>query len=129
MSTVISTPWSYEPPGHHRITALATAAVTERHFVSISGNRDVGGNLAVAPSAVGDRPFGVAGYSAAAGQLVLVARGGVAKVIAAGAIAAGAAVQVGTGGAASTAAGTNPVVGVAVTGAADGGIAEIALYS
>ncbi|BCZ24853.1 capsid cement protein [Mycobacterium senriense] len=128
MSTTITAPWSYEPPSHHRITAQATANVTERHFVSISGNRAVGGNLAVAPSAAGDRPFGVAAYSAPAGQLVLVARGGVVKVIAAGAIAAGAAVQVGTGGAVSTASGTNPVVGVAVNGAADGGIAEIALY-
>ncbi len=50
----------------------------------------------------------------------------VVKVIAAGAIAAGAEVQVGAGGTASPAAGM--AVGYAITGAADGTVAEIALY-
>lgn len=49
------------------------------------------------------------------------------RVAAAGAVAAGADVQVGAGGAASTAT-TGVVVGFAVTGAADGAIAEIAFY-
>jgi hypothetical protein len=128
MPTTITAPWSYEPPNDHRITAQATGNVVERKFVSISGNRVAGGNLAVAQSAAGDRPFGVAAYAVAAGQLVLVARGGMVKVIAAGAIVAGAAVQVGTGGAVSTAS-SGAVVGVAVNGAADGGTAEIALYA
>jgi hypothetical protein len=125
MSTVLTSPWSYEPG--HRITAQATTAVVERCFVSISGNRTAGGNLAVGPAAAGSRPLGVAAYNAAAGQLVLVARGGVVKVLAAGAIVAGAVVAVGAGGAASTA-GAALVVGLCVNGAADGGIAEIALY-
>jgi hypothetical protein len=126
MSTTLTSPYSYEPG--QRITAEATAAVTERLFVAVSGNRTTGGNIAVAPAAAGARAFGVAAYSAAAGQLVLVARGGVVKVTAAGAIAAGAAVQVGTGGAASTA-GSGTVVGLAVNGAADGGIAEVAFIA
>lgn len=126
MSTTLTSPWAYEPG--QRITAEASAAVTERYFVSISGNRGAGGNLTVGPAAAGARAFGVAAYSAGTGQLVLVARGGVVKVIAAGAIAAGAAVQVGAGGAASTA-GSGTVVGLAVNGAADGGIAEVALYA
>jgi len=126
MSTTIANPYSYSPGAN--ITAEATAPVTGRRFVKISGNRTAGGNLAVAPAAAGDRAFGVAAHDTAAGQLVHVARGGVVKVIAAGAIAAGAAVQVGAGGAVSTAA-AGVVVGVAVTGAADGAVAEIAFYA
>ncbi len=54
-----------------------------------------------------------------------VVRGGVVKVTAGGAIAAGALVQSSADGMAITA-GAGAVVGIAVTGVADGGIAEIA---
>jgi len=123
MSTTITSPFIYAPG--ENITAEATGTVAVRKFVKISGSRTGAGNLAVTAAAAGDRAFGVAANDATAGQLVRVARGGVVKVIAAGAIAAGAAVQVGTGGAVSTAA-AGVVVGFAVTGAADGAIAEIA---
>jgi uncharacterized protein DUF2190 len=126
MSTTITSAYSYSPGAN--IAAEATAAVTARRFVKISGNRTAAGNLAVAPAAAGDRAFGVAANDAATGQLVHVARGGVVKVIAAGVIAAGASVQVGAGGAVSTAA-AGVVVGLAVTGAADGAVAEIAFYA
>lgn len=126
MSTTITNPWSYSPA--QAITGESTGAITARKFVKPSGNRTSGGNLAVAQAAAGDRPLGVSADEAtAAGQLVRVARGGVAKVVAAGAIAAGVAVQVGAGGAASVAS-TGVVVGLAVNGAADGGIVEVALY-
>ena len=126
MSTTITNPYSYSPGAN--ITAEATAPVTARRFVKISGNRTAAGNLAVAPAAAGDRAFGVAADDAGAGQLVHVARGGVVRVVAAGAVAAGASVQVGAGGAVSTAA-AGVVVGFAVTGAADGAVAEIAFYA
>jgi len=126
MSTTTTNPYSYSPGAN--ITAEATAAVTGRRFVKITGNRTAAGNLAVAPAAAGDRAFGVAADDAPAGQLVRVARGGVVRVVAAGAIAAGASVQVGAGGAVSTAA-AGVVVGFAVTGAADGAVAEIAFYA
>ena len=126
MSTTIGNPYTYSPGAN--ITAEATAPVTARRFVKISGNRTAAGSLAVSPAAAGDRAFGVAAEDAATGQLVRVARGGVVKVIAAGAIAAGASVQVGAGGAAATAA-AGVVVGFAVTGAADGAVAEIAFYA
>ncbi|WP_348733475.1 capsid cement protein [uncultured Mycolicibacterium sp.] len=126
MSTTITNPYSYSPGAN--ITAEATADVTARRFVAISGSRTAAGNLAVAPAADGDRAFGVAADDASAGQLVHVARGGVVRVVAAGAIPAGADVQVGADGAASTAA-AGVVVGFAVTGAADGAVAEVAFYA
>jgi hypothetical protein len=125
MSTTITNPWSYSPA--QSITGESTGVIAARRFVKPSGNRTANGNLAVAQAAAGDRPLGVAADDATdAGQLVRIARGGVAKVVAAGAIAAGAAVQVGTGGAASTAA-AGVIVGLAASGAADGGIVEVAL--
>lgn len=126
MSTTIPNVYSYAPGAN--ITGEATAAVTARTFVQISGNRTADGNLAVAPAAVGARALGVAAWSAAIGQLVRVARGGVVRVTAAGAITAGAAVQVGAGGAASTAT-SGVIVGFAINGAADGALAEIAFYA
>ncbi len=111
MSSTITSPWSYEPFSSHRITAQATAAVTERTFVAISAARTPGNSLSVGPAAAGARPFGVAAYSVAAGALLLVARGGVVKVLAgAAAINPGDPIAVGAGGTAVTATGTAPVV-------------------
>lgn len=123
MSTIITQPFSYSPG--EAITAEATAPVTTRRVVKISGNRTIGGNLAVAPGSVGGIALGVAANDAAAGQLVRVARGGVVRVIAEAVIAAGAAVQVGAAAGVVTAT-TGTVVGHAVTGAAAGAVAEIA---
>lgn len=115
-------------PGDDLTAEVITAPVVANKFVKVAGNRTAGGNLAVTVATAGDRALGVAANSAAVGRLVHVARGGVVRVTAAGVIAAGAAVQVGTGGAASTA-DAGVVVGLAVTGAADGALAEIALYA
>jgi hypothetical protein len=126
MSTTITNPWTYSPA--QSITGESTGVIAARKFVKPSGNRTANGGLAVAQAAAGDRPLGVAADDAtAAGQLVRIARGGVAKVVAAGAISAGDAVGVGAGGAASTA-GAGVVVGLAVSGAVDGGLVEVALY-
>lgn len=125
MSTILTTPFVYEPG--RDIPAVATAPVTQRNFVAISGDRDPGtGNVSVAPAAAGSRPIGVAAWNAAAGQLVRVARGGVLKVVAGGAITAGDPIAVGAGGTAVTATGTAVVVGQAIASALNGAIAQVA---
>jgi Uncharacterized conserved protein (DUF2190) len=128
VSTTIANPSVYDPGAD--ITAEATAAVTSRRFLAVSGNRTAGGNISVAPAAAGVRTCGVAGNDAAVGELVRVVRGNsrVVRVTASGAIAAGAEVQVAAdaGKAATKAAGV--AVGYAITGAADATDAEISLY-
>ncbi len=126
MSRPITSVRVYEP-GRDVTAAVVTAPVTACRFVKIGGDRTAGGNIAVTPAAAGDRPFGVAADNGAVGALVRVARGGIVHVIAAGAITAGDPVKVGTGGGATTAA-SGIVVGLAVTGAADGTLAQVALY-
>lgn len=123
MSTVITQPWSFAPG--EAITGEATAPVTARRVVAVSGNRTGNGNVAVAPGAAGAIALGVAANDSAAGQLVRVARGGVVRVIAEAAIVAGAAVQVGAAAGVVTAT-SGVVVGHAITGAAAGAVAEIA---
>lgn len=108
------------------ITGVATAAVTARTFVKVSGDRS-GGNIAVAPATAAGRIFGVAATDAAQGGLVAVARDGVVKVTTAAAITAFAEVEVGSGGKAK-ALDEGTAVGYAITGAASGADAEIALY-
>jgi Uncharacterized conserved protein (DUF2190) len=127
MSTTITQPSVYDPGKD--ITAQATAAVTARRFLAISGDRAASGNISVAPAATGVRACGVAGNSAPIGGLVRVVRGNsrVVKVTATGAIAAGAEVQVGANGTAATKS-TGVAVGYAITGAADATDAEISLY-
>lgn len=124
MSTSIPNPRVYAPGGD--VTAQATAAITARRFVAISGNRTADGNLAVAHAAAGARTFGVAKHDANNGELVGVARDGVVKVTAGAAIAAGADVEVGTAGRVITAT-SGKVVGYAVTAATNNSDAEIAL--
>lgn len=127
MSTTIANPSVYDPGA--TITAQATAAVTAKRFLAISGNRTASGNISVAPAAPVGRTCGVAGNDAAVGELVRVVRGGgrVVRVTASGAIAAGAEVQVGANGTATTKA-AGVAVGYAITGAADAADAEISLY-
>jgi Uncharacterized conserved protein (DUF2190) len=127
MSTTLTTPYVYEPG--REITGAATATVTERQFVAVSGNRSAGGNVSVAPAAAGARALGAACWNASSGQLVRIARGGVLKVIAGGAITAGDPIAVGAGGTAVTATGTAVVVGHAINGAANGAVAEVAFYA
>ncbi len=124
MSTTLTAPYVYSPG--QDITGMATAASTTLTAVAISGDRSAGtGNVSVAPAAAGSRAFGVAAWDAAAGVLVRVARGGVVKVRAGGAITAGDAIQVGAGGTAVTAT-TGIVVGQAIASAPNGGIAQVA---
>lgn len=125
MSTTLTNVRIYEPG--RDLTAQASAAVTGKRFVAVSGNRTANGNVAVAHAAAAGRVFGVAAHDAAQNQLVRVARGGVVRVTAAGAIAAFAEVQVGAGGTA-TALAAGVAVGFALTAVADGADAEIALY-
>lgn len=127
MSTTIANPSVYDPGA--TITAQATAAVTAKRFLTISGNRTAGGNISVAPAAAAGRTCGVAGNDAAVGELVRVVRGGgrVVRVTASGAIAAGAEVQVGANGTAATLA-AGVAVGYAITDAPDATDAEISLY-
>lgn len=110
------------------ITGRATAAVTGKRFVKITGNRS-GGNVAVAPCAEGDRSCGVAKYDAPQGEIVGLARGKdrVVRVTAGANIAAGQEVQAGAGGVAIPAA-AGAKLGYAFTAAANGADAEISLY-
>jgi hypothetical protein len=116
----------YEPG--RDITGRASAAVTGKRFLKISGNRS-SGNIAVAPADAAGRVCGVAKYDAASGEIVGVARGNsrVTHVTADGAIAAFAEVEVGTTGKAKTKT-AGIAVGYALTAAADGADAEISLY-
>ena len=114
-------------PGHD-ITGRASAGVTGKRFLAISGNRS-GGNIAVAHATAAGRICGVAKYDAASGDIVGIARGNarVVPVTAVGAIAAFAEVEVGANGRAATRT-SGVAVGYALTAAADGADAEISLY-
>ncbi len=125
MSTPLTNPRIYAPGAD--VTARASAAVTGRRFVAISGNR-ASGNVSVAHATAAGRKFGVAKHDAAVGALVGVARDGVVWVRAAGTIAAFAEVEVGANGQAVTKS-AGVAVGYALTGAASGADAEIALYA
>ncbi|MFG1785686.1 capsid cement protein [Rhodococcus oryzae] len=109
------------------ITAVATAAVTAKRFLRITGNRS-DGNIAVAHATAGGRIAGVAAADADADALVPIARGHsrVVKVTAGAAITAFAEVEVGADGKAIPAT-TGNAVGYAVTAAASGADAQISL--
>jgi hypothetical protein len=125
MSTPIPSVRLYEPG--RDITAVATATVTAKRLVKISGDRAAGGNLSVAHADAGGRAFGVAKESADSGQLLGVARGGVVKVLAGGNINAFAEVQIASGGTVVTKS-SGTAIGYAVTGASTDADAQIALY-
>jgi hypothetical protein len=110
--------------------------VTGKRFVKVSANRQAGpalntstsgGNISIAPATAAGAVLGVAAWDGAVGELVDVRRGGVVPVTASGAITAGDRVEVATGGKAATLA-SGIAVGYAVSGAADGDDAQIALY-
>src|SRR5262245_8132936 len=128
MSTTITTNVGIYAPGDN-ITGEATATITAKTFLAISGNRTDGGNIAVAPAAAAGRIVGVARNDAASGEFVAVARGNsrVVKVTAGGSIAAFAEVEVGANAKAVTKA-SGVAVGYALTAATSGADAEISLY-
>lgn len=70
-----------------QITGTATAAVTGKRFVAISGNRQADGTISIAPPAAGGRVFGVAEQDAAVGRRVGIIRerGSIVPVTAPGA--------------------------------------------
>jgi predicted RecA/RadA family phage recombinase len=126
----------YEPG--KSITCQASATVTGKRFVAISGNRQSGpalstatdgGNYLVAPAGAGVRAFGVSGHDAASGEKVKVRRGSgwVLPVTAGGTITAGAEVECDSVGRAIALA-SGKALGIATTGATSGNDAEIALY-
>lgn len=127
MSTKILNPSIYSPGSD--ITGQATADVTARRFLRISGNRTAKGVIAVAHATAAGRVCGVSGDTALNGELVLVVRGNsrCVWITADGAITAGAEVEVGTAGKAKAKA-SGVAVGYAINGAADGADAEISLY-
>jgi hypothetical protein len=116
----------YEPGRH--ITGHATAAITGKRFLKISGNRS-DGNIAVAHADAAGRVCGVSGFDAAINKKVNVVRGNsrVTFVTAGGNIAAFAEVEVGANGTAVTLA-AGVAVGYAITAATNGNDAEISLY-
>jgi hypothetical protein len=127
MSTTLTNISVYAPGAD--ITGEASADVTAKRFLAISGNRAAGGNIAVAPATAAGRICGVAVADALTGGLVTIARGNsrVVKVTAGGTIAAFAEVEVGTAGRAIAKA-SGIAVGYALTGATNNNDAEISLY-
>lgn len=106
----------YKEPGAH-ITGTATAAVTGKRAVAISGDLQADGTASIAPPAAGGRILGVAAWDAAIGAQVTVIRtpGIILPMTSGAAIAAGAQVQVdATGRVVPLAAGV--AIGTAVTG-------------
>jgi hypothetical protein len=128
MSTRLSSGLGVYEPGED-ITGVATAAVTAKTFLAISGDRDVNGSLSVAPATAAGRIAGVAKNTAPIGGLVGISRGGgrVVYVTTSAAVTAFQQVQVGAGGTAVPGA-SGVAVGYALTSAASGADAEISLY-
>jgi hypothetical protein len=115
----------YEEPGS-RVTAQASAAVTGKRFVNVSGNRTANGKYQVAHATAAGAAFGVSVYDAASGDPVGVIRVGIVPVTAGGTIAAGARVEVGANGQVVTIA-SGIAVGICCDGATNGNDARIAL--
>jgi len=116
----------YEPG--RDITGRASAAVTGKRFLKISGDRS-SGNISVAHADAAGRVCGVSKYDAASGDIVGVARGNsrVTYVTAAANISAFAEVEVAAGGQATPIA-SGIAVGYAIANATSGGDAQISLY-
>jgi hypothetical protein len=128
MSTILSNLDVHVYAPGRDITGEATAAVTAKTFLAISGDRTMGGNIAVATAGAGARVFGVAKWDAATGQVVGVARAtGVVRVVAGAAITAGVEVQSDAAGHAVPLSSGKPA-GLAIATAASGADAQIALY-
>lgn len=118
----------FKQPGAE-VTAQASAAITGKRFVSISGNLQTDGSLTVAQTGAGLRAVGVAKYDAASGAKVGVLRGSkmVVPVTAGGTIAAGAEVEADAQGRAITKA-SGVALGYVETGATSGNDARVVLY-
>lgn len=110
-------------------TGKASAAVTGKRFLKITGNRNSDGSFPVAHADAGGKIFGVASWDTAQNGFVTVQRapGRCVPVTADGAINADDEVEVGANGKAKAL--TNGIaVGRCLTGVADGADAMVALY-
>lgn len=113
MSTVVH----YTPAQNP--TVKAQAAIKAGTFVQVAGNID-GRNPVVKPAAAKAQVFGVPAVDTEQGEYVMVYRAGhIVEVEANGAIAAGDAVAAAASGKAAKAGETDPVVGIAVSAAAN----------
>lgn len=125
----------YKRPGED-LSAKATAAITGKRFVKISGNRTSGPLLSTtsegsvyqaAPAVLGDRAIGVAAWDAALNDIFSIITAGVVPVTSGAAIVAGAEVQSDANGQAVTLA-AGKSLGVCLNGVAGAGVdAEIQL--
>ncbi len=118
------------------LTGHATAAVTGKRFVKLSGSRQSGpglttavdgSNYQVAPAGAGEYAIGVAKYDAASGKKVAIACAGIVPVTAGGNIAFGVEVEADATGKAVTK-GSGIALGRCMTAATSGNDAEIKLY-
>lgn len=127
----------YYKPGSD-LTVKATAAITGKRFVKVSGNRTSGPGLSdttegsvyrAAHADAGGRILGVSKHDIADTKLgtVVCAPGNIVPVLADGAIAAMQEVEVGTAGKAKALEAGEPV-GLCMTAALDATDAEIKLY-
>lgn len=114
----------YEPGKD--VTCKATANVTGKRFVAISGN-GTKPNPSAAHCAAGAKAFGVAAYDAATGDEFPIKRQGIVPVLAAAAITANQEVEVGANGQAIVKA-AGIAVGRAIFDAANGAVVYVDLY-
>lgn len=124
----------YKRPGQD-LSAKASAAVTGKRFVKVTGNRTSGPGLAatgegsvytMGPNTAGVRAAGVAAWDAALGEIFNVICAGVVPVTAGAAITAGQEVESDATGQAIPLA-SGKALGVALSGASSGQDAEIML--
>lgn len=119
----------FKEPGE-RVTCIASAAVTGKHLVSISGERNANGLYTVAHTGAGGKAFGVACWDAAIGErvtVITVPSGQIVPITASGVIAAGASVKPGAAGVVVSASATDRSCGICLAGAVDGADAIIQL--
>jgi hypothetical protein len=118
----------FKEPGA-TVTGEASANVTGKRFLAITGNIKSDGSLTVAHATAAGRTCGVSKYDAASGKKVGIVRASkaVVPVTAGGNIAAGAEVEVGANGTAVTKS-AGVAVGYAETAATSGQDARVCLY-
>lgn len=115
----------YEPG--KRITFEATAAVTGKRFLGVSGARASGENVQAAHAGAGDPSIGVASFDVALGDLGTAISGGVVPVTAGATVTAGEEVEADANGKAIPLA-SGKALGLALDDAALNADAQIKLY-
>lgn len=113
-----------------RVTCTATAAVTGKRFVAITGDKQADGTYSVGPAGAGAKAFGVAAWSAPVGArvtVVVIESGHIVPVRAGAALAANDSVTSNATGEAVVAAAAAGASGIVLTGAAAGADAQVLL--